>query len=278
VPDCVFEQISAHVDRFTPDERFDRPVLGAIHGDRATLLVEGGASEAHLGAFAAELAARGRPPVTAIALTHWHWDHSFGSAAVPVPVIAHRESAAALAVQAGYDWSDTALDERVRDGREIAFCAEMIRLELPDRSGLRIVVPGQTYADRRSVDLGGVTAELVHVGGDHAADSCVIHLPGDDVLFLGDCLYQCLHTPEPYLTVAGVRRLVAALEQFPVAYAVEGHDDDVTDAPGFRARLDGLLAGADLVEAHGADASARAADDEDLAEIVEFLLVGERRR
>lgn len=274
MPDCVFEQLSAHVDRFTPDERFDRPALGAVHGDRGTLLVEGGASEAHLGAFAAELAARGRPPVIAIALTHWHWDHSFGSAAVPVPVIAHRDTAAALTVQAGYDWSDAALDERVRDGREIAFCAENIQLELPDRSSLRIVVPEETYADRRSIDLGGVTAELVHVGGDHAADSCVVHVPGDNVLFLGDCLYQCLHAPEPYLTVAGVRALVAALEQFPVELAVEGHDDDVTDAARFRARLAELRRAADLVEEHGADAVRRAGGDEDLVETIEFLLAG----
>lgn len=276
MPDCAFEQISAHVDRFTPDDRFDRPALGAVHGQDATLLVEGGASEGHLAAFAAELGARGRPRVSAIALTHWHWDHSFGSAAVPVPVIAHRDTAAALAVQAGYDWSDAALDERVRDGREIAFCAEMIGLELPDRSGLRIVVPSETYAERRSIDLGGVRADLVHVGGDHAADSCVVHVPGDDVLFLGDCLYQCLHTPKPYLTVAGVRALTATLAQLPVAFAVEGHNDDVHDTAGFGARLAELRRGADLVAAHGAGAADLAGDDEDLAEIVAFLLVGER--
>jgi glyoxylase-like metal-dependent hydrolase (beta-lactamase superfamily II) len=277
VPDCAFEQISAHVDRYTPDERFDRPALGAVHGDRATLLVEGGASEAHLGAFAAELAARGRPPVTAIALTHWHWDHSFGSAGVPVRVVAHRDTAAALAVQAGYDWSDAALDARVRDGLEIAFCAANIRLELPDRSGLRIVVPSETYLDRRTIDLGGVVADLVHVGGDHAADSCVVHVPGDDVLFLGDCLYQCLHAPVEHLTVAGVRRLLAALEPFPVAHAVEGHEETVGDAAAYRQRLAELRRGADLVERHGRDALERAGGDENLVDIVEFLLAGEQQ-
>lgn len=277
VPGCVFEQVSAHVDRFTPDERFDRPALGAVHGERATLLVEGGASEAHLAAFAAELDARGRPPVAAIALTHWHWDHSFGSAAVPAPVIAHTATAAALAVQAGYEWTDAALAERVRDGREIAFCAEKIRLELPDRSALRIVLPAETYTDRHSVDLGGVRADLVHVGGDHAADSCVVHVAGDDVLFLGDCLYECLHAPEPYLTVGGVRALAAALSAFPVAAAVEGHDDAVADAAGFRARLAELRRAADLVAAHGDGAAGLAAGDEELAELVGLLLTGERR-
>src|SRR5262249_24921847 len=80
-----------------------------------------------------------------IALTHWHWDHSFGSAAIDAPVIAHADTAAELAVQAAYDWSDEALDQRVRDGREIAFCAEFLRVELPDRSDLEIVLPSDTF-------------------------------------------------------------------------------------------------------------------------------------
>ena len=275
MPDCTFEELSPHVDRFTPDDRTDRPALGAVHGERGTLLVEGGASVAHLGAFAAELAARGRPPVVGIALTHWHWDHSFGSAAIAAPVIAHVDTAAGLAVQAGYDWSDAALAERVRDGREIAFCADCLRLELPDRSDLEIVLPTATFAERRDVELGGVEVALVHVGGDHAADSVVVHVPADRVLFLGDCLYQRLYAPEPLLTVAGVRALLARLDGFDVALAVEGHDDDVADAAGFADRLAGLRHAADLVEQRGAGAAAAAASDEDLAELVGFLLVGE---
>ncbi len=274
MPDCVFEEISAHVDRYTPDDRTDRPALGAVRGERGTLIVDGGASVGHLGAFAAELAVRDRPPVVRIVLTHWHWDHSFGSAAIAAPVIAHEDTAAELAVQAAYDWSDTALEERVRDGREIAFCADHLRLELPDRSELEIVLPSETFTGRHSVDLGGVRADVVHVGGDHAADSCVIHVPGDDVLFLGDCLYQRLYAPEPMLTIAGVRALVDRVP-FPVAVAVEGHNDETADSVGFAARLAELRRAADLVEAEGARAAALVAGDEDMEELVGFLLVGE---
>ena len=39
MPDCRFETISARVDRFTPDERTDRPTLGAIRGTAGTLIV-----------------------------------------------------------------------------------------------------------------------------------------------------------------------------------------------------------------------------------------------
>ncbi len=100
-------------------------------------------------------------------------------------------------------------------------------------------------------------------------------MPADRVLFLGDCLYQRLYAPEPLLTVAGVRALLARLDGFDVALAVEGHDDDVADAAGFADRLAGLRHAADLVEQRGARAAAAAAADEDLAELVGFLLVGE---
>jgi len=256
----------------------DRPSLCVVVGTNHILMLDAGASRTHTRLFLDTLSAAQLPQPDYVALTHWHWDHAFGASAIDVPVIAHRDTAAELAVQAGYDWSDAAIDERVRDGREIAFCAEMIRLEMPDRSGLRVVVPGETFDTRRDVDLGGTSATVVHVGGDHAADSCVVHVPGDDVLFLGDCLYQRLHAPEPHLTIAGVRALLEALAPFPVSIAVEGHGDDVLDAAGYAARLGDLRRAADLVEAHGRDALAAAAGDEDLRELVEYLLVGERPR
>jgi glyoxylase-like metal-dependent hydrolase (beta-lactamase superfamily II) len=273
---AAFRALSPHVDMFTPDERTDRPALGAIHGERATLLVEGGASVDHLRELLAELR-RGRPPVTAIVLTHWHWDHSFGSAALDVPVIAHRDSADALAVQAQLEWSDEALDARVAAGEELAFCAEMMKLEIPDRSDLRIVVPSVIVEDEPlEIELGGVSAVIEHVGGDHAPDSLAVYVPADRAIFVGDCLYQRLHAPVEHLTIAGVRDLTERLARYDVEIAVEGHNDDVADGPGFAARLAELRLAADLVERHGAAAEAEAGDDEDLAELVGFLIEGER--
>jgi glyoxylase-like metal-dependent hydrolase (beta-lactamase superfamily II) len=274
--DSRLEHVSVHVDRFTADERTDRPVLGAVHGGERTLLVEGGASPAHLAAFLAELSRVGRPPVAAIVLTHWHWDHSFGSAAVEVPVVAHADTATQLAREAAYDWSDEALAQRVRDGLELEFCAEMIRLELPDRGDLRIVVPSITFDDRWEIDLGGVAAHAIHVGGDHAADSCAVHVVDDGVLFLGDCLYERLHAPERLLTLDGVRGVVRRVGALDARFVLEGHSNDVDDAWAHGARLAELEHAADLVERHGEEARAWAGDDENLRDLIAALLVGER--
>jgi glyoxylase-like metal-dependent hydrolase (beta-lactamase superfamily II) len=188
VPDCRLERASEHVWRFTPDERTDRPALGAVAGEDATILLDVGASVAHTASFLAALAPLGLPPLRLAVLTHWHWDHSFGGAALDVPIAAHRITADELAREAAYDWSDAALTARVESGAELAFCAEMIRLELPERAGLRIVEPQIVFDDEGlELRLGGVTCEVALVGGDHAADSCVIHVVEDGLVFLGDC-------------------------------------------------------------------------------------------
>lgn len=274
---CRFAEVSARVDRFTPDETTDRPVLGAIRGTAGTLLVDGGASPSHLAAFVAELAARGRPPVVGIALTHWHWDHSFGSAAVDAPVIASRGTADGLAIQRGYAWDDAALEQRVRDGLELAFSLPHIREELPDRRDLEIVLPTVVFDDAHHVDLGDVEVELRHVGGDHADDAAVVWVPDDRVLFAGDALYPCLWGDPPYLTVAGTRALLGRLADLDPLHALEGHDEDVADAAGWAARTAGLTTACDLVERHGAEAADLADGDEVLAETIGFLLVGEGR-
>jgi glyoxylase-like metal-dependent hydrolase (beta-lactamase superfamily II) len=253
---CRFETVSPRVDRFTPDDRTDRPVLGAIRGTAGTLIVDAGASPAHLGAFVSELETRERPPIVGIALTHWHWDHSFGSAALDVPVIASEATAAGVAVQAGYAWDETSLRQRVTDGRELAFSLPHLLEELTEaeRASLRIVVPQVTFAGSHQVDLGDTTVELRWVGGDHADDSIVIWEPEDRVLFLGDALYQCLWGDPVYLTVSGTRALLERLAPFAPAFALEGHDPDVADAAAYATRIDELRRACDLVEQHGDDA------------------------
>ena len=281
MPDCRFETVSPRVDRYTPDERTDRPVLGAIRGSAGTLIVDGGASPAHLRAFAAELERHERPPVVAIALTHWHWDHSFGSSALDVPVIASARTAAGVAVQAAYAWDEASLRQRVADGRELAFSLPHLLAEFTEaeRTALEIVVPQTVFDETHHVDLGDTTVELRWVGGDHADDSVVIWEPQDRVLFLGDALYQCLWGDPVYLTVAGTRALLERLAPFDPAFALEGHDEDVADAEAYAARIDDLRRACDLVERHGDDALrlAPAHGGEWFVENVEQLVAGAAR-
>ena len=66
----------------------DRPALGYIQGDRQALMVDAGNSPAHVRQFLRALETKGLPAPDLAALTHRHWDHTFGLAALPVPAIA----------------------------------------------------------------------------------------------------------------------------------------------------------------------------------------------
>ena len=70
------------------EEETDRPALYYIRGDRYSLAVDAGSSDAHRRKFYAALAAAGLRAPDFTAVTHWHWDHSFALHSVPGLTIA----------------------------------------------------------------------------------------------------------------------------------------------------------------------------------------------
>jgi glyoxylase-like metal-dependent hydrolase (beta-lactamase superfamily II) len=276
-----FNQISKHVHWLSPDSRTDRPVLGVVAGTHATLVVDAGNSSDHAHILLREIAARGIAPPSYVALTHWHWDHVFGTASLPVPTFAHIETRRVVAEMATQDWSDTALDQRVEQGVEIAFCRDMIRAELPDRSNLVIRPPDITFQDRVELDLGGVSCQLVHVGGDHSADSIVVYVPEDNILFLGDCMYPDIYNPRRRYTTNKLFPMLDQLLRFDAECSLAGHDPEPISRERMREETTLLQTIGHLVQRYGDDVEAIAArlqqergdtvTDDDLELIGEFV-------
>ena len=135
------------------------------------------------------------------------------------------------------------------------------------------MLPQVVFDDQLELDLGGVHVAVEHVGGDHAADSCVFHVVEDELIVLGDCLYQRLYAPEPYLTVASVLALTARIGAFGAELAIEGHDDNLLDSEAFARRLARPRSAAERVHRLGDGALATARDEDD-RETLGFLLTG----
>lgn len=244
---CTLQKLSPRVYAFTPNQTTDRPSLGAIVGSTSTLLVEAGNSNAHIRLFLDALADAGVRPPRYAALTHWHWDHIFGAEALGgIPIFAHTETTRNVQIQAGYDWSDEALDQRVIDGLEIDFCRTMIKAELPDRSSLKLVVPDISFTDSVTIDLGDLTCEITQVGGDHSADSSIVYVPQERVLFLGDCHYPNIHVPESFYTPDVIFPLMDRLLAYEAETYVEGHGE------GVMSRAEMIQLAADLRASHQA--------------------------
>ena len=145
-----------------------------------------------------------------------------------MPILAHAETKRVVSEMAAWDWGDAALDEWLTKGIEIAFCRDNIIKELPDRSGLVLRAPEIAFTDRVELDLGGVRCELIHVGGDHAADSSIVYIPQDRVVFLGDCLYVDLyHSPNRYTTTK-LYPLIDRLLALDADIYFEGHNPKPT--------------------------------------------------
>ncbi len=126
MPEHTLRRLTNHVWWLNPYADTDRPTLGVVVGSVGSLVVDAGASPAHARTLRAELERHALPPPRFVALTHWHWDHVFGLAAFDAPALASLETQRIVGVMAGQDWSDAALDERVAQGREIAFCRDML--------------------------------------------------------------------------------------------------------------------------------------------------------
>ncbi len=216
-------QISKHVYWLAPDDTTDRPTLGAVVGQQATLMVDAGNSPAHANLLLAELARLKLANPKYLLLTHWHWDHVFGASAFDVPLFAHTETQRMIEEMTHLDWSDEALDKRVEAGTEIEFCRDMIKAEWPDRTNLRLKPPDVSFTTGLEFNLGGVRCQAKHVGGDHSADSSILFVPEDNIIFLSDCLYEDLHHGPRNYTTQKLFPLLDEIMSYKADHYVWGH-------------------------------------------------------
>jgi glyoxylase-like metal-dependent hydrolase (beta-lactamase superfamily II) len=248
----ALERISDHV-YWLPPAKPDRPSLCAVVGRDRTLMLDAGASDAHARLFLKHLTAVGVAPPSQVALTHWHWDHVFGAAEVGAQLIAQARTAGKLAELATRDWSDAGLEQHIALGEQTAAGAEDLKTELPAPRLVRIAQPQIVFREALELRLGGVTCQIAHVGGDHAADSSVMFIMPDRVLFLGDCMYDTFYGRTPHYTARLMLPLLDRLEAFEAEYYVRGHDPAVLTRTEFENVIGKMRLAVKLVEEFGSD-------------------------
>ncbi|MCL6602013.1 MAG: MBL fold metallo-hydrolase [Paenibacillus sp.] len=247
-----FQQLSKHVIIMHAEHDTDRPILAAITGDRRTLLMDAGNSPAHAELFREELSRRGYKQPELLALTHWHWDHTFGMSAWNIPAVAHEETAKSLATLVHLDWSDDTLDQLVNEGTLSHRSANDIRKEYGEDRTLALVEPDIIFKERITLDLGGITCELVHVGGDHAEDSCFLYVNEDRVLFLGDALGPSVYGGPQKYSSTGFLRLLGLAYSYKADWYVESHGTPMNEEE-FRKDLSSWERLARVVDVFGQD-------------------------
>lgn len=244
--------LSNRVSYLTPVGPTDRPILMAVTGARHTLMIDGGNSKAHAELFLEKLKEAGKPLPDLTAVTHWHWDHIFGLAALNIPAIASYDTKRAMEELVAFKWDDQSLDERVASGVEIQFCADAIREEFKDHRDIEVVMPSVLFEDELTIDLGGVTCLLKQVGSDHAKDSTVIYVKEEKILFLGDVTAPLMYAPKWHYTADETLNLLDRLDQFDAETYVISHYKPISKAE-FQKEARFLRKTASLVKEFGRD-------------------------
>jgi glyoxylase-like metal-dependent hydrolase (beta-lactamase superfamily II) len=140
--------------------------LGLIVGSQWSLLVDTGSSPAQGRTVRASLAAVTNKPLTAVVVTHWHYDHAFGLGAfADVARIGHESLHFRLS-------SAEAAAEGQRLGVDLQELGQ----------------PNVEIAVATAVELGDRRVEIAHLGRGHTDGDLVVVVPDADLLFAGDLL------------------------------------------------------------------------------------------
>ena len=137
--------------------------IGLIAGEQQAALIDCGSTPEQ----GAVLLERARNlvgiPVSHVVITHPHHDHWFGLAGMTeVTSIAH--------------------EDLLRNPEaEVLDAATAIGLS-------QLPTPDETFSLAKSLDLGGIRLEMLHLGPAHTRADIIVVVPGEDVIFMGDLI------------------------------------------------------------------------------------------
>lgn len=206
-------------------EATDRPRLGFVRGSKFSLMIDAGNSKEHAQEFLNELKKLDLPSPDFVILTHWHWDHVYGLHALKTISICTESTQSKLIEMSGWEWTPIAMAKRLESGEDIEFCDVHIRVEYPDLSKIIVKKADLTFMDRLTLDLGQKEIRVMRLPNSHAPDSCVVLIPEDKILFLGDIISEDFHHGAPHYDRTSLGALIRALEEIDFNTAIHGHTE-----------------------------------------------------
>ncbi|MGL5346760.1 MAG: MBL fold metallo-hydrolase [Peptostreptococcaceae bacterium] len=207
----------------------DRPVLGLVVGEKYSLVIDGGNSKEHAQTFLNYVKELNVAPIKYLVLTHWHWDHVFGMTTMDAINIVHKESNEKLNWMRTLEWTDESIQERVKNGEEIEFCQEHMKIEHPnsDRK-VEIANVDIVFDKSMEIDLGNVVVKLEHIETDHSKDCVLVNVSSEKIVFMGDAMYLDMYNGEYSYSREKLYPLLDKLNSYEANYLIPAHHDKYT--------------------------------------------------
>lgn len=224
------KQLTNRIWYTTPEQATDRPVLGYIKGDKLSLAIDAGNSRKHVAEFVELLKQVGLKEADLVAITHWHWDHTFGMCAVNGRTIAGSKTNEELKKVMRWEWSEEAMAARLASGEDIEMCDTCIRVEYPDRSIIEVETADLVFDSKLVLDLGGITCELMQVDSPHSEDAVLAYVPEEKTLFVGDAYGEDFYYNQGRYDKQKLEAFMHLLQTIDFEYCVVGHSAPETRA------------------------------------------------
>jgi glyoxylase-like metal-dependent hydrolase (beta-lactamase superfamily II) len=212
LPDRAPVEVAPRVHVLT-DDRIDLvPNVGIVVGDETALVVDTAMGVRNGERVLARTRELGDSDLV-LTITHFHPEHGWGAQAF--------EGAARLV------YNRLQLEELHEKFAPFVELFSSFGPHVAEQlEGVRLVEPDETYEGRRSLDLGGITAELIEVPA-HTRGDQVIWLPKERVLFTGDLVETRFFPILPDEDAHGSRwiEVLRELEALAPQVVVPGHGE-----------------------------------------------------
>ena len=207
------KKLNEHIWYMPFEEERDRPNLGYIKGDKMSLAIDAGHSEAHLREFYDLLQKAGLPLPSLTVITHWHWDHTFAMHAVNGLTIANKTTNGHL----------LECIEKIEKNGPDAFLNiyESIRKEYIGNKEMIVVPADIVFEGYMTIDLGGCMVNILQTEAPHTDDSTLVYVCEDKTLFVGDA--ACAQFPNGDKDKNLANKLADKIRLTGAVTCVEGH-------------------------------------------------------
>ena len=217
------EKVTDRIYYLRGNEETDRPFLYYIKGTDYSVAIDAGQFKQHVEQFYRAIAEEGFPYPRYTVITHWHWDHTFGIAYIRGETIANELTKQKLMKVSEWEWSQSAMEQREKDGEDIEFCNNCIKKEYPDLSDITVKSVDIGISQVQELDLGDIHVQLYPRDSIHSRDALLIYVPEEKALFVGDAdCEDCYENGK--VDMDKLKSYTQFIRGFEFDYYLMGHD------------------------------------------------------
>ena len=212
--------------------------------DEGVLVVDSGDTPANGRVVVEKIRSMTAKPIRFVVLTHYHGDHTLGLQSFPtetqiiaatnLPRNMKRDEAYIKSTREKLSAQIAEIQsvlQKMGNEKSAQRTAEEERLkkteaEIAFYRDLRLVPPSVLVADKKILQLGSETVEIVFPGPAHTDDNAWVYFPGQKVVHMGDMVFHKFHPFIDWQTGSNTANWIAQLkivENLPLEKVIPGH-------------------------------------------------------